>query len=253
MHADFYETEKALSEYLLFHYGKPDEVLPWEFGPSNALNYPMRCITECIDSENIPNNARALDLGCAVGRSTFELSRYCKQSIGIDLSDSFIATARELQQHGQIDYSFIIEGEVEQVAIAKVPTEIDRSRVSFEQGDAMFLRNNLGKFNIVLMANLIDRLPCPKKCLDQLADLICSEGQLIIASPCTWMEDYTPKEEWLGGSIIGDQSSQTLDRLKEILCPSFELHGKWDIPFLIREHARKYQWSVAMATRWIRR
>ena len=93
MHADFYETEKALSEYLLFHYGKPDEVLPWEFGPSNALNYPMRCITECIDTENIPNNARALDLGCAVGRSTFELARYCKQSIGIDLSDSFITTA----------------------------------------------------------------------------------------------------------------------------------------------------------------
>ena len=153
----------------------------------------------------------------------------------------------------EIDEIVEVEGEVEQVAIARVPTEIDRYRVSFEQGDAMFLRNDLGKFNIVLMANLIDRLPCPKKCLDQLADLIYSEGQLIIASPCTWMEDYTPKEEWLGGSIIGDQSSQTLDRLKEILCPSFELHGKWDIPFLIREHARKYQWSVAMATRWIRR
>ena len=24
----FYETDKVLSEYLLFHYGKPDEVLP---------------------------------------------------------------------------------------------------------------------------------------------------------------------------------------------------------------------------------
>ena len=36
----FYETNKALSEYLLFHYGKPDEVLPWEFGPTDALDYP---------------------------------------------------------------------------------------------------------------------------------------------------------------------------------------------------------------------
>ena len=56
MHDDFYETNKALSEYLLFHYGKPDEVLPWGFGPSNSLNYPVRCITECIDTKQIPNN-----------------------------------------------------------------------------------------------------------------------------------------------------------------------------------------------------
>jgi hypothetical protein len=26
-----------------------------------------------------------------------------------------------------------------------------------------------------------------------------------------------------------------------------------EIPFLIREHARKYQWSVAWGTRWVRR
>ena len=253
MHEDFYETNKALSEYLLFHYGNPAEILPWDFGPSNALNYPIRCITECIDTNNIPNNARALDLGCAVGRSTFELARHCTESIGIDLSDSFINAAIELQHNGKIDYSFIIEGEFDQAAVAKVPSEIDRSRVSFEQGDAMFLRNGLGRFNIVLMINLIDRLPCPKKCLEQLASLICTGGQLIIASPCTWLEDYTPKTEWLGGRKGNDQPCQTLDKLQETLDPAFELSGKWDIPFLIREHSRKYQWSVAMATRWARR
>ena len=75
MHEDFYETDKALSEYLLFHYGEPNEVLPWDFGPANALNYPIRCITECINTKNISNNSRALDLGCAVGRSTFELAK----------------------------------------------------------------------------------------------------------------------------------------------------------------------------------
>ena len=253
MHDDFYETNKALSEYLLFHYGKADEVLPWGFGPSNSLNYPVRCITECIDTKQIPNNARALDLGCAVGRSTFELARHCDESIGIDLSDGFINAAKQLQKTGKIDYSFIIEGEIGQSATAKIPNEIDRSRVSFEQGDAMFLRKGLGVFNVVSMINLIDRLPCPKKCLEQLSSLICPGGQLIIASPCTWLEDYTPKTEWLGGRTSSDQSFQTLDKIQEILDPSFELNGKWDIPFLIREHSRKYQWSVAMATRWTRR
>ena len=248
----FYETSKALSEYLLFHYGKPEEVLPWCFGPSDALDYPLRCVSKCVAAERLTPNARALDLGCAVGRSTFELARYCTKAIGIDLSESFIANASQLQREGQLDYSFAVEGELGQAAIAEVPSGIDRTRVSFEQGDATFLREGLGQFNVVLMANLIDRLPCPIKCLEQLPGLVAAGGQLIIASPCTWLEEYTPKAEWLGGRERLGQAPQTLDTLREILAPVFTLDGEWNLPFLIREHARKYQWSVAQATRWLR-
>ncbi|MGB0547902.1 MAG: putative 4-mercaptohistidine N1-methyltransferase [Limisphaerales bacterium] len=247
----FYETDKALSEYLLFHYGKPDEVLPWEFGPTDALDYPVRCVTECVDTGRIPANPRGLDLGCAVGRSTFELARHCTEVIGIDLSESFITAAGQLQRGGRLDYSFAVEGELGQTAIAEVPTEVDRTRVRFEQGDATFLRDGLGQFDIVLMANLIDRLPCPAKCLEQLPGLLPAGGQLIIATPCTWLEEYTPKAEWLGGSQALGQA-QTLDNLRERLSPDFTLDDTRDLPFLIREHARKFQWSVAQATRWVR-
>ena len=37
MAGGFYGTAKARSEYLLFHYGKPDEVVTWDLGPSDAL------------------------------------------------------------------------------------------------------------------------------------------------------------------------------------------------------------------------
>ena len=139
-----------------------------------------------------------------------------------------------------------------QAAVAEVPSGIDRARVSFEQGDATFLRDGLGQFDVVLMANLIDRLPCPAKCLEQLLDLVAAGGQLIIASPCTWLEEYTPKTEWLGGTERLGQARQTLDTLRDLLSPTFMLDGEWNLPFLIREHARKYQWSVAQATRWLR-
>ena len=248
----FYETSKALSEYLLFHYGKPEEVLPWDFGPSDALDYPARCVSECVAADRLFDSARALDLGCAVGRSTFELARHCTEAIGIDLSESFIAAASQLQREGQLDYSFAVEGELGQPATAEVPSGIDRARVSFEQGDATFLRDGLGQFDVVLMANLIDRLPCPAKCLEQMPGLVAAGGQLIIASPCTWLEEYTPKAEWLGGRKRLGQAQQTLDTLREILAPAFTLDGEWNLPFLIREHARKYQWSVAQATRWLR-
>ena len=248
----FYETSKALSEYLLFHYGKPEEVLPWDFGPSDALDYPARCVSECAAADRLGVNARALDLGCAVGRSTFELARHCAEAIGIDLSESFIAAASQLQREGQLDYSFAVEGELGQAAVAEVPSGIDRARVSFEQGDATFLRDGLGQFDVVLMANLIDRLPCPAKCLEQLLDLVAAGGQLIIASPCTWLEEYTPKTEWLGGTERLGQARQTLDTLRDLLSPTFMLDGEWNLPFLIREHARKYQWSVAQVTRWLK-
>ena len=248
----FYETSKALSEYLLFHYGKPEEVLPWDFGPSDALDYPARCVSECAAADRLGVNARALDLGCAVGRSTFELARHCTEAIGIDLSESFIAAASQLQREGQLDYSFAVEGELGQAAVAEVPSGIDRARVSFEQGDATFLRDGLGQFDVVLMANLIDRLPCPAKCLEQMPGLVAAGGQLIIASPCTWLEDYTPKAEWLGGHERLGQARQTLDTLRDLLAPDFTLDGEWNLPFLIREHARKYQWSVAQATRWLK-
>lgn len=95
-----YETDKLVSEYLLFHYGEPREVLPWDFGPASALNYAVRCVSECVEVASLPQNARALDLGCAVGRSTFELARHCTEVIGIDYSHRFIDVAAALAGHG---------------------------------------------------------------------------------------------------------------------------------------------------------
>lgn len=35
--------------------------------------------------------------------------------------------------------------------------------------------------------------------------------------------------------------------------PAFDLIRRSDLPFVLREHARKFQWSVADATLWQRR
>ncbi len=42
---NIYETRRLLDEYLLFHYGQPAEVLPWENGPREALGFPVRSDT----------------------------------------------------------------------------------------------------------------------------------------------------------------------------------------------------------------
>jgi len=250
---DFYETERALAEYLLFHYGSAEQILPWTFGPATALNYPARCVSECLEIARLPGQARALDLGCAVGRSTFELARHCSEVVGIDYSHRFIEVARHLQQHGSMPYAYVEEGHLTTPAMAVVPTEIDRHRITFEQGDAQDLRLDLGLFDVVLLANLVDRLREPRRCLGRLSDLVRSGGQMIVTTPCTWLEDYTPASAWLGGVEQDGRPVRTLETLQTVLDPHFTLTRTLDLPFLIREHARKFQWSVAQATVWIRR
>lgn len=253
MPGSFYDTDRAVAEYLLFHYGTPGQILPYDFGPTDALNYPVRCVTDCLDAQRLTPDARALDLGCAVGRSTFELARHCSEVVGIDYSRRFVEVAEHLQRQGCFTYAYVDEGQLGAPATAVVSLEVDRTRVRFEQGDAMHLRTGLGQFDVVLMANLIDRLGDPRRCLAQLPALVNPGGQVILTSPYTWLPDYTPEKNWLGGFERDGKPVRTLETLQEILSHAFELAVRKDLPFLIREHARKFQWSVAEATVWIRK
>ena len=250
---NFYETDRAVSEYLLFHYGHTDEILPYEFGPLNSLNYPERCVTSCVDLGRLPASSRALDLGCAVGRSSFEFARHCREVIAIDHSQRFVETANRLKTDGKLDYEFVEQGALVTRTTAIVPTDIDRTRVTFEQGDAMDLRDHLGQFDVVLLANLVDRLREPARCLERLSGLVNPGGQLVVTTPGTWLEEYTPRANWLGGFERDGRPVTTLDGLHARLDKDFQLNCTKDLPFLIREHARKFQWSIAQASIWRRR
>ncbi|HEY0256337.1 MAG TPA: putative 4-mercaptohistidine N1-methyltransferase [Candidatus Methylacidiphilales bacterium] len=248
MAADFYETDAAVEQYLLFHYGTSEQICPLLPEARNACGFPVRCVTEPLRDAAVGKRGRALDLGCAVGRSSFELRRHFDEVTGIDFSSRFIAAAQEMQHRRQVTVRAHREGPVYDELTLKLADDVPTDGVHFEQGDACALRSDLGKFDLALMANLVDRLPDPARCLAHLPDLIHPQGWLIITSPYTWLEEYTPRAKWLDGNRRG-----TLDALRELLAPGFDLHHVLDIPFLIREHRRKFQWSIAEATVWQRR
>lgn len=246
---NIYESDRLVREYLLFHYGEPDEVLPWKHGPREALGFAVRCVRELLNSSSVGRDARALDVGCAVGRSSFELAGHCREVIGIDYSQAFIEAADRIRTAGSLDYEYAVEGTRTARGVARVPSGVDVSRVKFEVGDAMNLRTDLGAFDVVLAANLLCRLPDPGVFLARLPDLVKPGGQLLLTTPFTWLAEFTPPESWIGGTA----GKESADELTHLLEPHFELKLSKEIPFLIREHARKYQWSVAWGTRWVRR
>jgi SAM-dependent methyltransferase len=129
---NIYESDKLLGEYLLFHYGSAAEIAPPR-GAEHALDYAVRCVTECVQECEA---GRALDVGCAVGRSTFELARVCKTAIGIDFSRRFIDAAETIRRDGSLEYPRTDEGVLSTRLVASRP-DVDASRVSFETGDAM--------------------------------------------------------------------------------------------------------------------
>ncbi|MEM8867878.1 MAG: putative 4-mercaptohistidine N1-methyltransferase [Verrucomicrobiota bacterium] len=242
-----YETDLLLNQYLVFHYASAEQQFPYPMGAVDALGFPQRCVEEGLDLCRLNVSSRALDLGCAVGRSSFELARYCGEVIGIDYSHAFIDAAKRIVSEGAHSAWRLDEGSSMTELMLGVDAGIDRHRVIFEQGDAQHVREDIGQFDAVIACNLICRLPEPMRVLNRLIDLVRPGGQLFITTPFTWLEAFTPSDNWLG-----DGAQDSFDGLRRALEPAFALEKQWDMPFLIREHARKFQYSLAQASRWIR-
>jgi len=251
---DVYETAQTLSEYLLFHYGTEAEILPYDFGPKRALNFPIRCVGNLIDGAAIADGGQAIDhaydLGCAVGRSTFELGRYARHVRGYDLSSAFIGAANHLLDRGRIETEMMIEGELtERVEIRAPDVPVDAD-IGFEVGDAVTLAEELPPVDLVLAANLLCRLPTPEIFLKSLARLVKPGGQLLLVTPFTWLEAFTPHAAWPRNAE--GQAIPGAAWIEDVLRSGFKLEHAEDMPFLIREHARKFQWTVSAGTRWRR-
>jgi putative 4-mercaptohistidine N1-methyltranferase len=238
-----YESTKLLGEYLLFHYGKNEEVLPWSNGPVEALNFTKRTVDSLIDEKSFNADSRALDVGCAVGASSFVLGKYFGDVLGVDFSQNFIDAANTLKENNSLSYTYLVEGDSFKKAEA-VP-ESTTGNISFAAGDAMNLDSSLANYDLVHAANLICRLSSPQKFFTRIPDLVRQGGQLLLATPFTWLEEYTPRNNWIG-------SGDSKEKLVEKLSPWFQLEYEEDLPFLIREHRRKYQYSISWGTRWRR-
>lgn len=245
--ASHYETDKLISEYAEFHYG--DRF----FG---VANFTKTLAEIAINAMKDKPARKALDLGCASGRATFELARHFDSVAGVDFSVRLIDSGIQMAQKGELHYTLVDEGQLvsyKSRTLASLGLDNLKGKVEFSQGDACNLKPILTNYDLVLAANLIDRLYSPQKFLFHIHERLNIGGILLIASPYTWLEEHTKREDWVGGFKRNAENFTTLDGLKEQLGVHFRLVAQpVDVPFVIRETKRKFQHSVSEVTLWER-
>lgn len=242
---DIYETDNLVSQYCEFHYGQE------HYGVTNFKVQLADICRELCEGRKI---TRAMDLGCATGRGAFELARFCDHVTGIDFSARFVRVGHQMQRQGFTRYSIVDEGELvsyHEKHLSDFGLEDTKDKVEFWQGDAHNLKEQFTGYDLVLAANLIDRLYNPAKFIQHITERINPGGLLVIASPYTWLEEFTPKENWLGGKKVDGENVTTLEGLHAALGGEFKPVGEpRDVEFVIRETRRKFQHTISQLTVW---
>jgi len=240
-----YESDTAVSQYCEAHYGQRF------FGVDN---FPAKCASICLDLMADKTKSRALDLGCSVGRASFELATEFDFVNGLDFSARFIRIAHQMQEKGYIRYELQEEGEIVSYHERKLKDyELmeTASKIEFFQADAQNLKPQFTDYDLILAANILDRLSKPGVFLDNIHTRLTGGGFLVLTSPYTWLEEFTSKQNWLGGFRKDGEPHTSLGGITRILNPHFRMvQDPMDIEFVTRETGRKFQHSISQITIW---
>jgi len=266
--ASVYETDDSLHMYLGLHYPSSGEgenvppILSHNNAPTHGLGFPQRVVGLLNQLKPEAANQQALDIGCAVGGSSFELAKTYDRVDAFDFSSSFVNAAKRMQKNPE-DVRFRIPMEAElfeevQAVHEDGVTEEVRSKVNFFTGDAcqlgeMAANGRLSSYDGVVMSNLLCRLPDPMACLDGLRNVVNKDGVIVMVTPFSWLTEFTPRSKWLGG--FSDPVSKEPIHSKDVLQVLMEERGfekihEEQMPLIIREHQRKMQYIISEATGW---
>jgi SAM-dependent methyltransferase len=244
----YYELPSTRDEYLALHF-PGDDPLPDLLGdaaPPLEERYPfaVRRLWPAAPG------GQALDVGAACGRVTFDLAADHAEAWGVDRSHSLVAAAREIQATGRARYRTVVEGDLCRawdVAVEPVPN------ARFAVADAMDLPFSDRRFDTVVALNLVDRVPDPIRALDELGRVTAPGGTLLVGSPYTWLDSFTPRTRWLGGFLRDGTPVRGADAVRAHLAPAFILDREEQLPFFIAHHARSGQLGLALIQAFVRK
>ncbi len=237
-------TRQHLSTYAWDHYGDLDPAETGEPRPGSVL----RVLERGLELAGGLPEGPVLDLGCAVGRSSFALAAGGDRLVlGVDLSFPMLRLASEVLRRGRVRYPRRRVGIV--YDRREIPVSFPGSEVvDFWGCDALDLPFPDGTFAAIVALNVLDCVASPHDLLASLPRLLKPGGKAILSTPYDWSPRATPIEAWLGGhSQRSENAGASEPVLRALLTPGAHpasIEGlqivaeERDLPWRVRMHER---------------
>jgi SAM-dependent methyltransferase/uncharacterized protein YbaR (Trm112 family) len=205
-----------LSIYAWDAFADLDPQEPRGAGPSPGA--VVRCLERGIELAGDRREAPVIDVGCAVGRSTFELAaRVDGLVLGVDLSVPMLRLAQGVLRNARVRYPRRRVGVVYDVR--EFPASFPgNERVDFWACDALALPFADGAFAQAIALNVIDCVASPLELLGGLARVLREGSSAVLSTPYDWSPGATAPQAWIGGhSQRADDAGASEPMLRRLL------------------------------------
>ncbi len=209
--APFNLSRQHLSIYAADHYGTGTE----RRGSGSVHDLLAAGLAHC---SALPDGV-VLDLGCAVGGTTFALARHFPRRpvLGLDLSWSMLRLGREALDTGAVTYPLREVGLVYENCTRPVE-RTGAQPAGFWLADAIDPPLPPESAALIVALNLLDCVNDPPGLLRSIAALLVPGGVCVLATPFDWSANATPIEGWIGGhSQRAPDAGRAEPRLQRLL------------------------------------
>lgn len=226
-----YNSFSMLSSYLWSHYSE-------FFSGPDATDAYRRWAAGFT-----PQDGWALDIGCSVGRLTFEMTKTHDRAVGVDTSISFVRAARALASQRRLEFDMIMEGQIMEARSCGLDPEFEFGNAEFIVADAMALPFRSHVFATTSSINILEKVPDPAQHLAEANRITNREsGRFLFSDPFSWDEAVSPPELWLGGRNEGpfrgfgmDNICRLIEDPDGVFSPGFTIREKGEVLWKIRK------------------
>jgi len=241
-----YETSREVCQQLDSHYTS---------SYLDVTNYPQRIAKLVLQlvSKYKANKNKLLDLGCSVGRTSFELAGFFQHLDAVDFSARYIQHGVKMQQGKSVRYVMESEGELidfKEVNLTKFDLSDDCKNINFSQGDACNLKAVFKNYDVILAQHILENSYDPALFLASIARRLNDNGLLILASDYRYNTDKTQQEKWLGGIKVNGENLTGFEGLSLKLSKEFDLLEQQEIPRILKTNQRNFTVSQSHITVW---
>ena len=241
-----YETNGDICQQLESHYGQ--DYL-------NVDNYPLqiaKMVNEYLNKYQVPSS-KLLDIGCSVGRCSFELAQSFEQVEAVDFSAGVIQHGVQLKTGHQVRYVIESEGDIvdfNEIDLNTLNLSQYSANVKFFQGDASNLKEVFKGYDVILAQHVLEKTYHPAQFLKNVAPRLNDQGLLIIVSDYQFTDQVSEKSKWLSGVKVNGENVCGLDGLLPLLADDFNLVEQQDLTRVLKENQRNFKVSQCQITVW---